>query len=430
MHQRVGAVVDGYSTGRYLPAAFADLGVDCLHVQSAVEIPSHFTHGFDPSVYRELHVHQGRLDRTAAWLSSRGVEFVIAGTESGVELADALSEMLGLATNGTAQSRDRRDKGHMAQALRRAGLLAPVDHRSADPDGAAAWATRQGQWPVVVKPVDSGGTDNVHFCRDAEAVRAAAERILGSENVIGAINQQVLVQQFLKGNQYYVNTVSADGGHYVAEIWTDETKEIEGAAVVSDREDLLPRKGERQQELVTYVRAILDALGVAWGPAHTEIMVTDAGPVLIETAARPVGSILPEAVTAATGDNHATLTAECYADPETFKRRVTAEYQLHKQASMISLIADRSGYVRSTRGMALLDRLPSYFGILSKISEGAEIHRTVDVVTSPGHVYLLHDSQQQIMRDYRQLRSWESSGQLYDIGDADENSGTVTRPHG
>ncbi|MCI3934988.1 ATP-grasp domain-containing protein [Streptomyces sp. AN091965] len=415
MSQRVGAIVDAHSTGRYLPAAFREFGVACVHVQSTPEIPEFFRRDFEPSSFQEHHAHTGAVAETAAWLAARNVEFVIAGTENGVELADALSERLGLATNGTAQSRDRRDKGRMAEALRRAGLRAAVDHRASDPSEAVAWAVAQDQWPVVVKPVDSAGTENVHFCHDSAAVRSAAEKILGTVNRVGSVNRQLLVQQYLKGEQYYVNTVSADGGHYVAEIWSDETKEIEGAAVVSDREDLLPRSGERQEAIVAYVRDVLDALGLKWGPAHTEIMVTAAGPVLIETAARPVGSILPEAVTAATGDNHATLTAECYAAPEEFARRIPLPYALRKQVSMISLIADRSGYVESADGLSLLDRLPSYWGILSKISEGADVRRTVDILSSPGHVYLLHDSQQQIMRDYLQLRSWESSGLLYRV---------------
>jgi hypothetical protein len=71
--------------------------------------------------------------------------------------------------------------------------------------------------------------------------------------------------------------------------------------------------------------------------------------------------------------------------------------------------------VQDTEGLSLLARLPSYWGMISKIQEGADIHRTVDILTSPGHVYLVHDSSQQIMRDYLQLRSWESSGLLYRV---------------
>jgi len=413
--ERVAAVVDAYSTGRYLPAAFLDFGVACVHVQSTREIPPRFVKDFDPGHFRAAHVHQGAAGETAAWLASRNVEFVVAGTEIGVELADRLSESLGLPTNGTARSRERRDKERMARVVREAGLRAPDCHRADSCADAARWAVQKARWPVVVKPVDSAGGDNVVFCGDEDTVRSAAERILGTVSRVGSLNRQVLVQEYLDGDQYYVNTVTADGKHYIAEIWSDKTTRIDGAAIVSDREDLLPRNGEVQEAIAAYVCRVLDALGVRWGPAHTELMVTADGPVLIETAARPVGTILPEAVTAATGGNHATLTAECYAAPEEFRRRVGRPYPMLKRMSMISLIARRPGRVQSTDGFSLLTRLPSYWGMISKIEKGAEIHRTVDILTSPGHVYLLHESEDQVMRDYVRLRGWESSGALYRV---------------
>lgn len=49
---------------------------------------------------------------------------VVAGAETGVELADALSEGLGLRTNGTTGSICRRNKYHMGERVRDAGVRA------------------------------------------------------------------------------------------------------------------------------------------------------------------------------------------------------------------------------------------------------------------------------------------------------------------
>jgi len=46
---------------------------------------------------------------------------VMAGAETGVELADQLSELLGLQSNGTGHSEERRNKFAMGEAVRRAG---------------------------------------------------------------------------------------------------------------------------------------------------------------------------------------------------------------------------------------------------------------------------------------------------------------------
>ena len=412
----VGAIVDAYSTGKYLPQAFRARGISCVHVQSRSEVPTRFRKDFDAASFDDNYVHTGSVSETAEWLSARGARFVVPGTEIAVELADELSEQLRLPnSNGTARSRWRRDKGLMAQALLSSGLRAPVYYRATNASAASQWAAHRNIWPVVVKPVDSAGSDNVIFCGGSDEVNDTAGKILGSLNRMGRINNEILVQEYLRGDQYYVNSVSVRGKHYIAEIWSDLTCRINGAGVVSDREDLLPRYGFPQDVIVSYLRDVLDCLGIRWGPAHSELMMTENGPILIETAARPVGTILPGAVSAATGDNHVTLTADCYADPEEFEKRVDSPYELSHHLMMISLICRKSGLVQDATGLSLLQELPSYWGILSKIEPGARIFRTVDISTSPGHVYLMHRSREQIMRDYAKVRDWEFTDRLYHV---------------
>ena len=51
------------------------------------------------------------------------VRAVFAGAETGVELADQLSEAMNLRTNGTAHSEERRNKFAMGEAVRNAGIV-------------------------------------------------------------------------------------------------------------------------------------------------------------------------------------------------------------------------------------------------------------------------------------------------------------------
>lgn len=54
-------------------------------------------------------------------------------------------------------------------------------------------------YPVIVKPIDSAGTEGVTFCRDEKTVIKAFNLYLNKENVFGIINKQMLVQEFLNG---------------------------------------------------------------------------------------------------------------------------------------------------------------------------------------------------------------------------------------
>jgi len=54
----------------------------------------------------------------------------------------------------------------------------------------------------------------------------------------------------------------------------------------------------------------------------------------------------------------------------------------------------------------------------------------VDSATSPGTCYLLHDDPAQIEADYRTLREWEQSGELYRVTSVDSPTGSTELPVG
>ena len=118
----VGVIVDAYSTGSKLPAQFLKYGIECVHVQSEAEILPFDVDSFMPDSFSKNLVHGNSIEHTADTIKALKPKFVISGSESGVLLADALSERLGLPTNGTALSRARRDKYLMQSALKNRGL--------------------------------------------------------------------------------------------------------------------------------------------------------------------------------------------------------------------------------------------------------------------------------------------------------------------
>merc|ERR1719253_1698474 len=76
-----------------------------------------------------------------------------AGGEAGVDFADALSEYLGLQTNGTEIS-NRRDKYVQQELIRQAGLRAVRQAGGADFSDVESFLTSE-SYPVVLKPTES-----------------------------------------------------------------------------------------------------------------------------------------------------------------------------------------------------------------------------------------------------------------------------------
>jgi len=310
--QGAAVVVDAYSTGARLAPRFAAAGLPVVHVQSSPTLPGFYLRGFRDGDFAENVVHEGDLEATAKRVAAHDPAFVVVGSEPGVPLSDALSELLGLPSNGSALSAARRDKNAMSEALRGAGLRTAEALKTAGAEEAVAWAAERGGAPVVVKPLDSAGTDGVSICTDAAAIRASFAANLGRPNALHGANKELLVQELLEGTQLFVNSISWEGVHHVSEVWRDN-KLRRGANFIYDYEELLPRHGEQQDQVVPYVESVLDALGIRFGPAHTEVMLTDSGPVLVESGARMHGSV-PDGVVDRCTPSHQALTSSTGAE--------------------------------------------------------------------------------------------------------------------
>src|SRR6185312_2216162 len=256
--RRVAVVVDAYSTGARLAPRFRAAGLDVVHVQSNANESPFYIERLRREDFVANVVHGGDLEATADQVAAYDPAFVVVGSEPGVLLSDALSERLGLPSNGTALSRARRDKHEMANALRRARLRAVAEHKTGDPEAAVAWASERGEWPVVVKPLDSAGTDGVSLCETPDAIRGAFAELLGRPNALQGANEQLLVQELLRGVQLFTDSISWDGVHHVSEVWRDTKRRIEGN-LAYDFEELLDARGEQQDQVVPYVHAVLDA---------------------------------------------------------------------------------------------------------------------------------------------------------------------------
>ncbi|HEX3778649.1 MAG TPA: ATP-grasp domain-containing protein [Pseudonocardiaceae bacterium] len=410
----VGVLVDAYGTGNYLPPAFDRLGIDVVHLQSSPE-PITRMQAWDPTAYRDALVYDpdGSTERALKELDPR---FLIPGQEPGVLLADQLSETLGLRTNGTTYSRARRDKFEMIEAVAGAGLLTAAQRITDDAEEAVAWAQANGYWPCVAKPLSSASTDGVFVCRDAEALRAAFPAILDSTTVFNGANTEVLVQSFLHGTEYIVDTVSVDGHAYVCGVWEYEKLLLPNGKPIYNRDILLSSTDPAVLTLIDYTRAMLDALRIHNGPAHSEVIITANGPALVEVGARINGDMHPAFHDSCLGANMADLTAQAYARPEEFLARYRdGVYQQRQPAVVYNTPTTLSGTVVSV-DEAVVEKIrdrPSVVDISVKRKPGDVIVPTLDLLTSPLRVFLTAPDQATVAEDYAFIDSVRES--VYEV---------------
>ena len=409
-------LVDAYTSGKYLPPAFAALGAELVHVQSTPEfMPS--MPAPDLSVYRAALVHED-LEKTLVQLEEYAPVCVMAGQEPGVLLADQLSERLGLPTNGTALSEARRDKYLMGEALRAAGLHCADQLKNRDTDTLVQWAEEAGRFPVVVKPLNSAAGDGVFICTDAHEVRDAADGILGTETIYGDTNTEVLVQSYLQGTEYVVDMVSYGRRRYVCGVWEYAKRLLPSGRNIYDRERLLAADEGPARELIAYVEEALDALGIRFGPTHAEVIVTPEGPALVEVGTRIAGNMHPGFHNVCAGGNQATLTALAYMAPAQFVQGYAGRrYDKVREAICCTTSTTQSGIVESIDqgAVAELSDLETVARFDLKIEPGGTIRPTVDLYSSTLRIFMSAASMDEIDRDYRRIE--EIKDRIYRLRD-------------
>ncbi|MFF6979247.1 ATP-grasp domain-containing protein [Streptomyces sp. NPDC008343] len=410
-------VVDSYGLSKTLVDEFLKRGAAVLRVQSTPEVPAAYRGPFDLSDYVDNIVHGGDLAATARAVAAHRPVAVVAGGEIGVELADALSESLGLATNGTALSAARRDKYVMIEAIKRAGVAGARQALLTDAQDVLAWH-RQVGGRVVVKPLRSAAGNGVHFCDTPEESAAAARSIIGSENVFSDRNTAAVAQEYLRGTEYMVNTASRDGVHRVCEIWRTTRITANGVADLSDTVYLMPRRGEVQDRLTTYAGEVLDALGIRHGPAHVEIKITDSGPVLVEAGARIGGANLPHYAQLAHGASQLDWAVDAYLDPDRFLARHKDDDPRALHCAFVGLVSPFSGTLRGYPHLERVRRLESFHEARVAVAPGQRIRRTVDDLSYPMFVILLHESEETVLRDANTIRYLDGPS-FYDVTDPD-----------
>jgi biotin carboxylase len=387
----------------------------------------------------------GDPDRLAAALGD--VAAVLPGDESAVPLAETLAARLGLPGSDPRTSAARTDKAVMQQALERAGVPHPKTIRAGSLPAALAAAEAVG-WPVVVKPRWSASSVGVCVCHSRADVAAAWAATAGQPGALGEITRVVAVQEYLDGQKWTVDTVTVpgpEGGpgrgahgdgrqvrpvHVVTSVWRERVIETGGhiawgeswlippAAVAGDAAGGDAAGGDgvggdgvggdaAGRAVAGYARSVLDAAGVAAGPACTEIMLTARGPRLVEVMARLAGCYPVHLVELVTGQNQVTSTVDALTDPAAFARRPLPTASGGLAVAQAWLLAPHDGFLDGAV-LSKIRSLPSVRAALRELKADDPVKRTTDTPSSPGHLELLGPPAQ-VEQDIAAIRTLENS---------------------
>jgi len=232
------------------------------------------------------------------------VDGIMAINDFGTRTASYVAEELGLVGLPMATVDAANDKGRMREVWFRQGLAQPK-YRVFETLEELTEATEQIGFPCVVKPTESGGGGRgVSVLRSPDDIAWAYQFARPYVR-----NDRFIVEEFMDGTEMTIESFSSDGEVTILAM-SDKVKPDLRTRVATS----LNYPATFPEEILTQVRhlvtAAVQAIGVRTGMAHTEVIVTNNGPKLVELGARGGGGhIFHTIIEAVSGFNAPAQTA-------------------------------------------------------------------------------------------------------------------------
>ena len=313
------------------------------------------------------------------------VDYVLTSTsDAPVRTAAYVSERLGLPTGISYENaRCATFKDEMRMRLAGRGIPMP-DFRVCVSADDMIRAIESFDYNCVVKPTDGAASRGVKMIDKSLKGLLAAEMF--DEFLTFSHRAVLMVEERVNGPEVSVEAMTIAGNTQIIAI-TDKriTKPPYCVELGHTEPSALPESVRDSIEEVA--RATIDAIGIVDGPSHTEMKITETGPVVIETAARLGGDyITSKLVPLSTGIN--LVEGSVFVS---LGRAYDFDQAINRVAT-IGFMTSEGGVIRSVRGV---DEARSIAGVVE-----VELYRAPgERVASPhssndriGHVICAGDS--------------------------------------
>ena len=225
-------------------------------------------------------------------------------------------------------------------------------------------------YPCIMKPTDNSGSRGVVLVHSRDELEREYH-YSQSESRGGA----VIIEEYMQGPEFSVEVMVVDAEPHVLQI-TDKLTTGAPHFVEMGHSQPTRQNEENRKKIIDLAERACKALGINCGPAHVEIILTDAGPKMVELGARMGGDcITTHLVPLSTGIDmiRATIETACGERPDIEEK--------FKKGSAIRYFSTPAGVLKEIAGIEEAERIPGVqeITIVKKIGEEiSEIGSSVD----------------------------------------------------
>jgi biotin carboxylase len=400
-------IVDAASTSQYYVPLFVGRGYRCIHVDA------YYSHADLHGLFNDLFFKTIRMENAENLsgvikeLKNFSIKAIVAGCETGIETADAIADYFNVPKNNVNTVKNRSNKFYMNEALRSAGIPCAKQVKSANAKDLIEWFKKEKLDKAIFKPIRGALSEGVAMCKNSDDIQKIFDAQKNKKNMLARVNNEFVLQEYLDGREYIVNTVSYEGQHFVTDIWLDEFED-NNALSLDLYASLVNKHTKAYEVLSNYVKKVLDAVGLKNGPAHSEVKYTSQGPKLVEVNARLAGGLDWYAVEQALGYSQLSLAVDSVLNPELFSHRIKFYESLpQKQMRFVYFYSEEEGTVAHAPELNRIVNLPTLKSMVFYPTVGDVLHKTRDTFGHPGYASFVAEDIQAIERDYFAFREIE-----------------------
>ncbi len=335
-------------------------------------------------------LHESRKEKLAGWIETPfkscekqllttdieaieefNIEFVIAATESSVDIAAMIRKQFKLTGTPLKTTNLLHNKNEMKLEALKHNIPITKFHLISDQDTPEILAAKLGL-PLVVKPVAESGARGVMVLNNLDEIKLHAKPGL-------------LAEAFVDGTEVSVETFIHNGVpifHNITEYLHQWKKSIVPAAF----------EAELLENIININDRVIAGFGVKNGMTHAEFYLTKNGPVFGEMAVRPPGGYYMELIEYAYGFNpwKTYVELETAATPKPLPVKA-------KKFSCVFMIHPGAGIVDEVSGIALLKELKEVKQFKCKVEPGTLVGERDSTSSEVGHVLMSADSREALL---------------------------------
>lgn len=241
-------------------------------------------------------------------------------------------------------------------------------------------------YPVVIKPTDNMASRGVKIVNNSEEMKE-----FFSETLKYSSEGKVLIEEFMEGNELTVEGFVYKGDVHILTM-SDKAKKIGfySPCVSSSLDYPSSVDNQTKQKIISLVKEGIKALGIEKGPTHTEVILTEKGPKLVETAARGGGNyVFSKIIQLATGVDIV---------KEYIKMLLKEEPELlpkYQKGVVLRFFSAPFGKIKEIKGVEEAKKIEGVIDIGFNLKPGDVISSIETDVGRPGWVIVTGDTQKQ-----------------------------------